>query len=65
MNYEEMILFIAKNGLASKVIKKVLSTITPRYGFKIIRDKFTEMQVQQKYQQTGDIYERYPVENLE
>jgi hypothetical protein len=23
------------------------------------------MQVQQKYQQTGDIYERYPVENLE
>jgi len=26
MNYEEMILFIAKNGLASKVIKKVLST---------------------------------------
>ena len=33
MTYEEMILFIAKNGLASKVIKKVLSTITPRYDF--------------------------------
>jgi len=30
MNYEEMILFIAKNGLASKVIKKVLSTTTFR-----------------------------------
>ena len=34
MNYEEMILFIAKNGLASKVIKKVLSTTTFNYTTK-------------------------------
>ena len=33
MSYEEMILFIAKNGLASNSIKEVLSTIAPRYNF--------------------------------
>ena len=28
-------------------------------------DKFTQMQVEQKYQDTGDIYERYPTDNLD
>ena len=28
-------------------------------------DKFTQMQVEQKYLETGDIYERYPTDNLD